>query len=38
MEFLARVAAWLLILRGAGFVLALLAGVILGLTGGAYDR
>jgi ABC-type spermidine/putrescine transport system permease subunit I len=38
MEFLARVAAWLLILRIAGVVLSVLAGVVLGLTGGAYHR
>jgi hypothetical protein len=38
MEFLSRVAAWFLILRIAGVVLALVAGVFLGLSGGAHHQ
>lgn len=36
MNFLARVIAWAIILRMVGVAAAVVAGVILGLSGGAY--
>jgi hypothetical protein len=38
MQFLARAAAWALVLRSVCIILMILAGVILGLTGGAHHR
>lgn len=36
MQFLARVVAWAILLRTAGVILVVIAGVILGLNGGVH--